>query len=224
MFLEMEGQCIPRHGFRHNLTSIECLFSENIMHDLLSCCHQAKVKWLTAAIAATLNMAVVPWQVCFGRGTNCGWSERKRSTTEAMKAVKITEQRLGQSRTSLEPGFRNMGNPSNGTESCSRITANTRVEQGSRDMRNPNNSTNQSSRIMGKSTGCAQKGSRFMGKYNTHAERGLRNTVNQNCAERGPKVMVNPNTSTVKGSRNTSNTNRQVSSTASAQLQNNKGE
>ncbi|XP_053495095.1 myocardin isoform X4 [Ictalurus furcatus] len=126
-----------------------------------------------------------------------------------MNAMKSTEQRLGQSRTSTEPGSRNMGNPSTNSESGSRNIANcnTSVEQGSRNTRNPN-STNQGSRIIGKSNSNAQRGSRYLGNCNTNAERGSKN-------------MVNPKTSAEKGSRNMCNTNRQVSSKASGQLQNN---
>ncbi|XP_053540845.1 myocardin isoform X6 [Ictalurus punctatus] len=126
-----------------------------------------------------------------------------------MNAVKSTEQRLGQSRTSTEPGSRNMGNPSTNSDSSSRNIANcnTSVEQGSRNTRNPN-STNQGSRITGKSNSNAQRGSRYLGNCNTNAERGSKN-------------MVNPKTSAEKGSRNMCNTNRQVSSKASGQLQNN---
>ncbi|KAF4085254.1 hypothetical protein AMELA_G00115240 [Ameiurus melas] len=127
-----------------------------------------------------------------------------------MNAVKSTEQGLGQSRTSPESGSRNMGNPSTNSESSSRNIANcnTSVEQVSRNTRNPNNSTNQGSRIMGKSNSNAQRGSRYMGNCNTNAERGSKN-------------MVNPKTSAEKGSRNMCNTNRQASSKASGQLQNN---
>ncbi|XP_060717436.1 myocardin isoform X6 [Tachysurus vachellii] len=140
-----------------------------------------------------------------------------------MNAVESTKQRLGQSRTSTEPSSRNMGNPSTNTESSSRSIANcnTSVEQGSRNMRN-SNSSNESSRITGKSNSNAQRGSRCMGNFNTNTERGSRNTVNQNFgAEHGSKYRVNPNTSAEKGSRNMSNTDRQASSKASGQPQNN---
>ncbi|XP_053367316.1 myocardin isoform X6 [Clarias gariepinus] len=141
-----------------------------------------------------------------------------------MNAAKSSEQRLGQSRTGTETDSRKMGNPSTNTESGSRNGANcnTSVEQGSRNIRSSNNSTSQSSRIMSKSNSSAQRGSRYMSNCNTNAVKGSRNTVNQNSsAEQGSKTMVNHNISPEKGLRNISNGNRQASSKASAQPQNN---
>ncbi|XP_046710237.1 myocardin isoform X3 [Silurus meridionalis] len=141
-----------------------------------------------------------------------------------MNAVKSTEPRLGQSRSSTEPGFRNIGNPIANTQCGSRNTSNCKTSTlSSRSTLNPNNSTNPSSRLLGKSNSSAQRGSKHMGSNcNTNTERGSRNTGSQNSgAERGSKSILNPNPSAEKSSTSVGNSTRQVGPKASVQAQNN---